>query len=155
MIPELDNRGLLAAGVHSGTWSEIEAVFGVDTRRMKLLSSAKSFACSKLDALYPAPLFLAGSTFSDKRHPSDIEATLKVSPKNLTHSQLVLMIDLQSSHFEIKEQTEVDFYVTLDVPGKNDFSEFFQYVGEKTAIAKNLQPKDKRGVVEVDSWLIP
>lgn len=155
MIPELDDRGLLPAGIHSGTWKEIEAIFQKDHRRQKLINSARNFSSETLNPLHPAPLYLAGSTFSDKPTPGDIEATIKVDPYQLSHEQLKLMIALQTSHDQIKDATEIDFYVTLDVPGNNDFSQFFQYVGEKTATLKNLEPKDKRGIVEVKTWLIP
>ena len=155
MIPELDDRGLLPAGVHSGTWHDIEAAFSKDNRRQKLINSARNFSCSTLTPLFPAPLYLAGSTFSDKPNPGDIEATIKVDPYQLSHDQLKLMIALQTSHDKIKDATEIDFYVTLDTPDNNDFSQFFQYVGEKTAIIKNLEPKDKRGIVEVKTWITP
>lgn len=155
MIPSLDQRGLLPAGVHKGTWNEIESAFATDQRRQLLISNAKSFSLGHLSPLHPSPLYLAGSTFSDKVRPSDIEATIKIDPAQLSHQQLVLMLQLHSNHDAIKQATEIDFYVTLDTPGANDFSTFFQYVGEKTAAAKNLQPKDKRGVVEVETWLTP
>lgn len=155
MIPPLDDRGLLPKGIHSGTWKNIESAFSVDQRRELLISNAKDFSMGPLSLLHPSPLYLAGSTFSDKIRPGDIEATIKIDPSQLSQQQLMLAFQLQSSHDAIKQATEIDFYVTLDTPGANDFSQFFQYVGEKTAAAKNLQPKDKRGVVEVETWLIP
>jgi len=155
LIPPLDHRGLLPAGVHSGTWQEVETAFATDQRRTDLIGNAKKFSTTTLAQLHPSPLFLAGSTFSDKGRPKDIEATIKVDPLKLNHAQLVAVFQLQGMHDIIKNATEVDFYVTIDQPGANDFSLFFQYVGEKTALAKNLQPKDKRGVVEVEKWLTP
>lgn len=155
MIPSLDNRGLLPPGVHSSTWQEVEASFGTDNRRKELIGNAKKLSCSTLSILFPAPLILAGSTFSDKDRPKDIEATIKVDPKNVTKDQLVAAFQIQAMHDLIKEATDVDFYVTMVTPGQNDLSLYFQYVGEKTAVLKNLKPKDKRGVVEVQKWLTP
>ena len=155
MIPPLDHRGLLPAGVHLGTWKEIKAAFGTDPRREDLIGNAEKLSSTTLAQLHPSPLFLAGSTFSDKGRPNDIEATIKVDPKKLSQAQLVAVLQLQGMHDIIKNAMEVDFYVTIEQPGANDFSLFFQYVGEKTALAKNLQPKDKRGVVEVETWLTP
>lgn len=155
LIPPLDHRGLLPGGVHSGTWNDIETAFGTDPRRKVLLTSAKAFSSGTLHPLHPAPLFLAGSTFSDKPDPSDIEATIKVDPTGLDPTQVMLLFRLQIEQRKIKADTEVDFYVTIDMPGYNDFTEFFQYVGEKTAAVKHLSAKDKRGVVEVKTWLTP
>lgn len=155
MIPPLDERGLLPSGIHSGSWAEISSAFGHNLHRKGLIESAKVFSISTLCPLHPSPLYLAGSTFSDKAIPSDIEATIKINPTDLTPDQALLAFRLQASHSIIKQETSVDFYVTLDVPGHNDFSVFFQYVGEKTAIAKGLGMKDKRGVVEVEQWTTP
>jgi len=155
LIPSLDNRGLLPPGIHLGTWKQVETAFATDPRRQSLIGNAKSFSLSTINSLYPSPLFLAGSTFSDKGYPNDIEATIKIDPNGLNKAQLVTLFQLQSMHSFIKNNMEIDFYVTIDKPGANDFSVFFQYVGEKTAIAKNLQPKDMRGVVEVDKWTTP
>jgi hypothetical protein len=155
LIPPLDNRGLLPDGIHSGTWQQIEQAFSTDARREQLIANAKNFSLGVLSLLNPSPLYLAGSTFSDLPRPNDIEATIKCDPNKLDAAQLRLMLQLSSQHSQIKNATEVDFYVTLDVPGQNDFTEFFRYVGEKTAMKKNLKPKDKRGVVEVDQWMLP
>lgn len=155
MIPALDVRGLLPSGIHSGTWQEVEAGFGFNLHRKDLIASAKSFSFNALKPLHPSPLYLAGSTFSDKDLPPDIEATIRIDPTNLTADQalLALQLQLQTTHDDIKKMTKVDFYVTLSVLGAPDFSQFFQYVGEKTALIKGLHEKDKRGVVEVSQWL--
>lgn len=47
----------------------------------------------------------------------------------------------------------MDFYVTLDLAGHNDFYNFFQYVGPKAARKKKgLHEKDRRGIIEVSPW---
>jgi hypothetical protein len=155
LIPALDNRGLLPPGVHSGTWKDVEATFGTDKRRKGLIGNAKKLSFSTFAVLFPSPLILAGSTFSDKDNPKDIEATIRVDPGNVTKDQLVAAFKIHAMHDFIKQATDVDFYVTMVTPGQNDFSLFFQYVGEKTAVLKNLKPKDKRGVVEVEKWMTP
>lgn len=155
MIPPLDDRGLLPEGIHTGTWTDVQTMFATNDARRALIGGAKSFSQLRLAPLHPSGLFLAGSTFSDKPHPPDIEATIKVDPAALAPEQILLVMQLQAQHFEIKEHTKVDFYVTLDYPGQNDFSQFFQYVGEKTAAMKGLHEKDKRGLVEVEAWMNP
>lgn len=155
LIPALDHRGLLPEGIHSGTWQEITAAFGNNAHRLSLIDGAKSFSFNQLSPLHPSPLFLAGSTLSDKALPSDIEATIRIDPSTLTADQVLIVFKLQTSHQQIKQTTNVDFYVTLDQPGANDFTQFFQYVGDKTAAAKGLLGKDKRGLVEVQAWMTP
>lgn len=155
LIPALDDRGLLPEGVHSGTWNDIHASFATNEHRVNLINNAKRFSVGSLSPLFPSQLYLAGSTFSDKPHPPDIEATIKVDPLMLTADQALLVMQLQAAHFDIKAATKVDFYVTLNHPGQNDFSQFFQYIGEKTAAAKGLNEKDKRGLVEVEQWMTP
>lgn len=154
MIPPLDERGLLPVGIHQASWTELFDHFANDARRISLLSKAKTFALAELAPQLPmCRLILAGSTFSDKPNPGDIESTIIVSLNGLEPSKFVTAILLQARHDEIKELHEVDFYVSLDAPGANDFSQFFQYVGEKTAAVKHLEPKDKRGIVEVMQWI--
>lgn len=153
MIPALDSRGLLPVGKHASTWVELQTYFSGDQRRLDLIVNAKRFALDILRHDFAgSPLFLAGSTFSDKSYPGDIEMTITVGLVQLIGGKLRQATDLQSKHNDIKATYEVDFYVSLGLPGANDFSEFFQYVGEKTAAVKHLHSKDKRGIIEVKKW---
>ncbi|MFM0506660.1 hypothetical protein P0D80_03580 [Paraburkholderia sp. RL17-373-BIF-A] len=121
---------------------------------MGLIANARAFALAELAPLFPTcPLYLAGSTFSDKPYPGDIEACITVSlPELQQQNGLVNALGLQVRHDSIKAQYEVDFYVSFGMPGAPDFSAFFQYVGEKTATMKHLAEKDKRGIIEVTQW---
>lgn len=128
--------------------------FSGDPRRIKLIENARSFALTTLAPNFAAsPLFLAGSTFSDKPYPGDIEMTISVGMSALTPLLMSEIARLRISHDDIKRLHEVDFYVSLDVPGMPNFSEFFQYVGDKTAAIKHLHSKDKRGIIEVSKWI--
>ncbi len=159
MIPTLDHRGLLPAGIHSATWDEVADIFATNVHRVTLISGARNFSRNELSVLFPAPLFLAGSTFSDKVRPADIEATIKVDPKNLTVDQTMKVFELQASHSRIKTSHNIDFYVTLAMEIEHfkamDYTVFFQYVGEKSASAKGLSSKDMRGIIEVEEWHHP
>lgn len=154
VIPPFDQRGLLPYGIHLATWRELFAFFAGDARRTNLITQARKFALAELSSSFgTCSLFLAGSSFSDKPHPSDIESTLVINPTTYPMAAVPGLL-LQAEHDRIKLQYEVDFYVSWDVPGANDFCEFFQYVGEKTGIAKNLNPKDRRGIIEVKAWTL-
>lgn len=154
MIPALDNRGLLPPGIHRATWAEVLDYFDGDVRRTSLLTRSRSFAQVELARDFGAcPLLLAGSVFSDLPRPDDIESAIMVRVADLTTSTFRAALRLQGQHDNFKERLEIDFYVSLDIPGAEDFSEYFQYVGEKTAAIKHLAPKDKRGIVEVAQWI--
>ncbi len=101
------------------------------------------------DPISPVTLVLGGSFFSDKLFPGDVEATL-VYPLHLPPNRCwAILIAWQRIKDDLKRQG-LDFYPTL--PGANDFSAFFQYVGTKSAADKGLAVKDPRGVIEVRDW---
>lgn len=154
MIPPFDERGLLPPGVHTATWTDAAVFFDGDARRMGLIANARAFALGEVAPLFPlCPLYLAGSTFSDKPYPGDIEACITVPMDQLLiNNGFAFAHGLQSRHDDIKARYEVDFYVSFGMPGAPDFSVFFQYVGEKTAAMKHLAEKDKRGIIEVTQW---
>ena len=96
-----------------------------------------------------APLVLAGSYFSDKPNPDDIETTLMLHATELQAAATCTVMHYRF-HAAWKANHRVDYYPTF--PGQYDFREFFQYVGVKTGAAKGLQPRERRGVVQVDAW---
>ncbi|CAK0741340.1 conserved hypothetical protein [Gammaproteobacteria bacterium] len=155
MIPPLDSRGLLPCGIHEATWAEVQARFAYNPQRLRLIENARDFAKTRLaplSALGVGRLIIAGSTFSDKPNPSDIEMTLEIQVAHLTPDGLQLTLLLQANHDGIKEEQGVDFYTTYVLPGVQSFVDYFQYVGEKTAQMKALNNKDLRGVIEVIAW---
>lgn len=146
-IPDLDHRGLLPSGTHVGSLDEIEARFCGNPHRQALWARAREFIDMSLaPILNGCPLILAGSFFSDKQNPGDIEATVIIE---LIDANSLPLIRLGGAHDTIHQGYGVDFYCTIRVPGYNDFSVFFQYVGPKSATAKNLHPRELRGVVRV------
>jgi hypothetical protein len=154
-IPPLDARGLLPPGLHVADLESIPPIFCANGHRWRLWDAA----LDGLDLLCPratgAPgvrpsLVLAGSFFSDKAMPEDVEATL-VFPANTPASVCWnWTLQLPALHAMLKRDYALDFYPSL--PGNNDFSLFFQYVGPKTAQAKGLAEKDPRGAIQCLNW---
>lgn len=152
-IPALDERGLLAGGVHVGNLREIEQRFLFNQYRSDLYYQVRQFLDGELrEKAFGLQLVLGGSFFSDKERPADIEATVYLpSPMVIAHTALMALYT-EAEHQRIKVSYRADFYVSLMVLGCNNLGQFFQYVGPKTAHDKGLHEKDARGVVEVESW---
>jgi hypothetical protein len=148
-LPPLDNRGLLPEGIHEANRQEIEKVFCVSQYRQKLFKDLTRFLQNEIQVVGIG--ILAGSFFSDKAMPNDIEVTIPVNTSNLTDPAIKHIIDLgnQMGHLRLKIEYRVDFYITFEMAGYNDFRQFFQYVGEKTANTKGLNSHDKRGIVKL------
>lgn len=154
-IPALDERGLLPAGIHQGSWAEIERVFATSAHRAKLLHSAKAFICRPGEFWQAADgldLWIGGSFVTDKPTPSDIECTVALTKVSVPLRGQLLALALCRRE-DIKRDYGVDLVPTLEIAGHNDLRDFFQYVGPKTAAEKGLKVKDKRGIVQVNQWM--
>ncbi len=154
MIPPLDERGLLPPGTHTcDGLGDVERHFATNARRAHLLSGLKAFLHDELSAAaFDLDLYLAGSYFSDKSHPGDIDCTIVLPFEQLASFGLLIGLAADGAKGRIHQQYEVEFYVTFESLGGNDFRQFFSYVGEKTAQAKGIDAKDLRGIVKVNSW---
>lgn len=154
-IPLLDHRGLLPPGRYVAALEQIPPRFCNNDYRWRLWDNVLdglNELCdwAKRSPSTTPPLILGGSFFSDKPFPGDIEATLIYPQETPSGLCWDLFTDWARSRGAIKQQYRLDFCPTL--PGNNDFSVFFQYVGPKTAAAKGLDEKDPRGVIEVLCW---
>ena len=150
-IPELDSRGLLPPGVHCCTLQEAEARFAVGPYRESLWHSVMKWL--KIEVQQQGvllPLLIGGSFFSDKPNPGDIEIAIDLD--GATAAQTGAAIIMFTRREEWHRVYRVDYYPNM--PGGNDFGSFFQYVGPKTAQTKNLNPKDKRGILRVETWTL-
>lgn len=154
MLPPLDARGLLPAGVWSSNLPALQIAFCGNVWRERLWDGLLKFLSMLNASGYALPqsatLVIGGSFLSDKPAPGDIEVTLVLPPGTPPATCWEWMLLWQQNVDAWKKCYGVDFYPSL--PGMNDFVAFFQYVGDKTAEAKSLQPKDRRGVVIVEDW---
>lgn len=159
MIPPLDQRGLLPHGVHTSTLAEVEARFATNGVRELRLAELRRFIATELRPIGDGlELFAGGSYFSDKVDPGDIDCTIEI-PAAYINDRLPLIALFNDGRSRtdkgrIWHEYRVEIYPTLVFPGHNDFKDFFQYVGEKTAALKNLNAKDRRGIIKVESWTL-
>lgn len=149
-IPPLDKRGLLPEGIYDAEIDEIMMRFAVSPYRVALFNDFLHFLRDEL-SLPNLPIYMGGSYLSDKILPNDIEITLVANQSFIQASiaQKILPLGTPSEHERIKTQLRIDFYITLELAGYNDFRTFFQYVGDKTAQDKGIDAKDKRGIIRV------
>ena len=145
-IPALNSHGLLPSGVHNCTLSEIVSCFGWNEHRKRLLGDFSKFLKNEIQTMFSEPLFFDGSFVTDKELPDDIDVVLDLchAPDAMKWKGLDFMIKHQS---RLKNLYNVDFWVNL--PGNNDFSVFFQYVGVKTAKMKGLHPNLLKGILRL------
>ena len=96
--------------------------------------------------MFPEPIYCNGSFVTDKDIPQDVDVVLDLreAPNGRKWQGLEFMWREQN---RIRSQYQVDFWVNL--PGVNDFSLFFQYVGIKTAKFKGLHPNHHKGILRV------
>lgn len=156
MIPPLDDRGLLPAGVHECALDEAERWAQEDLHRQGIWAGLRSVLPTIRSpfthrGLPPPPLTLAGSYFSDKPAPGDIEAVLALPPDVSAAVIGECYVCFQANRHRWHVEQRVDYYVMVAGMG-NDFRDFFQYVGIKTGAAKGLPAKERRGIVQVTTW---
>ena len=153
MIPELDSRGLLPAGVHPCTITEIEAVFGTNVRRQQLLESLRFCIEMMRDARLKGELIVNGSFVTDKPNPGDVEVCLDVRREaDLIQGSALL--------FHVKNRPRldrkgVDWYPVLHESEdglERDFTRYFQYIGEKSGALKKLDSRDLKGILKLMTW---
>lgn len=158
MTPPLDERGLLPPGCHGcQDWAQFAAQFAFNAHRERLLGLAMAFVRDRLTPLATGlRLIIAGSYLSDKEQPGDIEMVVTIPLADIPNR--IVLIDLfrtEGAKGPIWQDSKVDFYIHLEGLGGNNIALFFEYVGEKTAAAKGIDAKDRRGTLEIASWTLP
>ena len=152
-IPKLNSFGYLPDGVHDATLSDVRSWANTVpdiSRRNQLLGNLDRFLEEVVRPLGNYPIYLAGSFFSDKYTPGDIDFVFDI--RDCTDASVVgnAFITLMGRHNEIKEKYEVDAYPNLC--GNSDFAEFFTYIRQEEVVNKRLGPETRRGVVRIKAW---
>jgi hypothetical protein len=156
MVPALDERGLLPVGVHAAAdWEEVEDHFAVNEHRQLLLARLLAFVGDELQYVAAGlELVIGGSYLTSKPVPGDIDCTVLIPIAELAaRGPALQLLVVDGGKGRIYKDYKVEAYPTLQAPGANDFSVFFQYVGEKSAVLHKCAATDLRGVVKVTSWM--
>lgn len=148
-IPNFDTDGLLPSGRHQCTLAEASNRFAFNDVRVRLWRNLGSALSRMEEAGLSGVLYLDGSFVTDKSVPGDIEVAFDVRAESDRQQGLALLF-YHNNHDLLKSELMVDWYPVL--PGNNDFVRFFEYVGDKTAIQKNISPKKLKGILKVTSW---
>jgi hypothetical protein len=157
-LPGLDRRGFLPSGVHTASLRDIEAVFATNAHREILFRQFIDFLNTELKPVATGlELVVSGSFLSDKSVPGDIDCAVTMSIGQLASRPKLLALlndgrDNQGRRGRIWDTWRVDIWPNIRAPGFNDFTAFFQYVGEKSSSLKNLNATDLRGIVRVERW---
>lgn len=75
MIPDFDERGNLPPGIHTATWDELVARYGITPRRLAQLAGLKR-ALDSLRAAGCKRAYIDGSFVADKDDPQDFDASV-------------------------------------------------------------------------------
>jgi hypothetical protein len=145
-IPDLDEHGLLPVGAHDCSAEEIAGRFGWNPHRLDLTRRFSDCLVREVRSRFSEPVYVNGSFVTDKETPEDVDAVLDV--RRATDSRQLRAIKFMAAERDrLRRQYSVDFWVNL--PGANDFSDFFQYLGVKTARYKGLDAMHRKGILRI------
>lgn len=146
MIPSLDDHGLLPPGEHPCTLEEVRDTFVTSQHRQELWQMFLTFLRELREQKLTHPIYLAGGFISGKDTPDDIDLVhdLRTAPD---YNQFLGWRLFCTAREAIKTNYRIDYCVNL--PGANDFSAFFQYIGPKAAAVTGMDEKTPRGVLYI------
>lgn len=141
MIPSLDDRGNLPAGIHKADWDELETKYNGSPRRVELLIGLRE-ALVALRAAGCRTAYIDGSFVTAKEEPGDFDACWEPAGVNLDALDSVLL-DFSERCKAQKERFGGEFFPADMVaePGGTRFIAFFQHD------RSSEQPK---GIIEID-----
>lgn len=146
-IPTLLPSGLLPIGFFDCTLDEVSGNYTWSPRRIELWTAFSGFISWMKPQPHISHLYIDGGFTSDKVHPKDIDVVL-----DLTDSTPEVVLHWLSVFVTQKEKIASDFLVDFWVyhPSMpNDLRKFFQYIRPEEAQARQLKPKDRKGMLRV------
>ena len=145
-IPALDGHGLLPVGIHDCSVEEMQASFGWNEHRRKLICGFTLFLSQEIFGVFDYPVYADGSFVTDKKCPDDIDVVLELRGASDAESWRGLMF-MREHQERIRGQYGVDFWINFR--SASDFVGFFQYVGHKVAKHKGLDSGHAKGILRV------
>ena len=157
MSDPFDHRGLLEVGCHEvADLQAFAELFAFNDHRVRLLRNLRQFIGNELEMVGAGlELVVGGSYVTNKAFPGDLDCVITVPLEDLASrgSLLALAID-GGGKGRIWQDYKVEFYAAVAGLGLKDIRQYFEYVGEKCALQRNLQPHDLRGTIKVKKWTI-
>jgi len=146
-FPSLTNAGICPEGTHDCTLDEIAANLCHNEARQRLWDKFLEFHAWMLTQPVPPSILIDGSFSTDKTVPGDIDVVV-----DLTGADDATIGFWATQYFNRKQQIgqiyNLDFYIYF--PGApKDLRAFFTYVKVEEAIARGLQPEDRKGLLRV------
>ena len=145
-IPDLDEHGLLPAGAHDCSIDEIAETFGWNPHRRDLVRRLSDFLAREIRHRFSEPVYVDGSFVTDKQTPDDVDVVLDMR-RATDDRQLSAVKFMATERDRLQDDYSIDFWINL--PGANDFSDFFQYLGVKTARYKGLDSAHRKGILRL------
>lgn len=149
-IPAFDAMGLLPLGVHDCTLQEIEERFTWNDRRAVIWQGCGRLLEELAAIAMTYPIYVDGGFVTDRDDPSDVDVALDLCNGAPDEHQRDALYHWVRRRDDIHRDHLVDYYPNL--PGERDFSQFFQYVGIRTAMQKRLTPESRKGILRVIQW---
>ena len=147
-IPELNQNGLLPCGVHDCTLVEIADFFGINAHRRRLCRNFVTCLEREIRPVFVYPILVDGSFVTDKDEPEDVDVVLDLKETSYEQKWRGLMF-MKTQQHRLLHEYNVHFWVNFDTPDSSDFTEYFQYIGNKTARSKGLGPRHMKGILRI------
>lgn len=140
-IPAFDEHGLLPAGVHECSAQEIADRFGWNPHRQELLRRLSDCLVREIRSRFNEPVYVDGSFVTDKEVPEDVDVVLDMT-RATREGRLSALNFMVAEQGRLRQDYSIHFLINL--PGGNDFSDFFQYLGVKPLGTRVLIPRTAR-----------
>ena len=145
MVPQFDSVGLLPPGVHWADWDELEARFGNNPWRRRLMDGFRAAIENLKDAGCRA-VYLDGSFVTSKTYPNDYDACWEEAGVNpMALDPVLLTFDAGRATQKAKYLGELFPISIIADSGGLSFLEFFQ-TDKETGRPKGIIAIDLRGL---------
>lgn len=128
MIPDLDDSGLLPAGVYKTTLEEIRDRFGRRNAIRRRLFRGLKEALRNLQAAGVRRVYINGSFVTDKSSPNDVDGCWDAEEGIDLNKLDPVFLDFDHGRHRMKEKYSVDFFPAnaMELGSGQPFLDFFQ-----------------------------
>jgi len=145
MIPDLDERGNLPAGIHrASSWDTIHRRFGTNSHRIEMLDGLR-IALHSLKQAGCKKVYLGGSFVTNKQHPNDYDCCWDANGVDENRLDKIFLDFSPSGRQRQKFIFKGEFVLSSIIEGATNtpFLDFFQTdretLGRKGIVELNLE----------------